>query len=368
MTDFHDDDDYRSRPRARPDPPRSANRQARDSQKRDSQADRGRAPDDELDDWPDEDSDLPDEEQDDLPRRAKQGSSRGETRRDTLMNQRLRVARGEEPDSDFFEDDFDEIDDRRASRGYARSGTGYAPRYKSGGGCGVAILYLTLGAVAIFVLLLLVGRQLIGGVTNNVPAQIRQIVATPTTTVFDRGGTIKQIRDLNRLETNSFSVERVIEANVQRGNLLDYFLGERLLLIASGDAVAGVDMSKLKESDVTISPDGKSITLDLPPSEIFSNRLDNQRTRVYDRQTKLFTQLFGGENKDLETQARQEAESTILQAACEGGIMQKAADEAKRSMEQFLRLLKFQDVRVNSRAGACVAPAQSNAPQPTPTP
>ncbi len=48
--------------------------------------------------------------------------------------------------------------------------------------------------------------------------------------------------------------------------------------------------------------------------------------------------------------------------------MQKAADEAKRSMEQFLRLLKFQDVRVNSRAGACVAPAQSNAPQPTPTP
>src|SRR6266540_2341670 len=108
MTDFHDDDDYRSRPRARPDPPRSANRQARDSQKRDSQADRGRAPDDELDDWPDEDSDLPDEEQDDLPRRAKQGSSRGETRRDTLMNQRLRVARGEEPDSDFFEDDFDE--------------------------------------------------------------------------------------------------------------------------------------------------------------------------------------------------------------------------------------------------------------------
>src|SRR4051812_35910451 len=62
MTDFHDDDDYRSRPRARPDPPRSANRQARDSQKRDSQADRGRTPDDELEDWPDEDSDLPDEE------------------------------------------------------------------------------------------------------------------------------------------------------------------------------------------------------------------------------------------------------------------------------------------------------------------
>ena len=335
--DFHDDDDYRSRHARGPIRPVPPNRQARDSQ-----ADRGRAPDD-------EDSDRPDEEQDDPPRRAKQGSSRGET----LMNQRLRVARGEEPDSDFFEDDFDEIDDRRAPRGYARPGIGYAPRYKSGGGCGSRDPVPDARRCRYLRVILLVGRQLIGGVTNNVPATIRQIVATPTTTVFDRGGTIKQIRDLNRLETNSFSVERVIEANVQRGNLLDYFLGERLLLIASGDAVAGVDMSKLKESDVTISPDGKSITLDLPPSEIFCNRLDNQRTRVYDGRRSSSPSFLGARIRISRPRRARRPKAPILQAACEGGIMQKAADEAKRSMEQFLRLLKFQDVRVNSRAGAC---------------
>jgi hypothetical protein len=284
-----------------------------------------------------------------------------EERRDSLMRRRLRAARGEE-----FDDDLDNPGIARPSR-YPRSGLGYAPR-SSGGGCATSILYLVLGAIAVLVLLLLVGRQIVGSVTNsvNVPAQIRQIVATPTVTVFDRGGTIKQIRDLNRLETNSFSVERVIEANVQRGNLLDSILGERLLLIASGNVIAGVDMSKLKESDVTISQDGKSITIDLPPSEIFVSALDNQRTRVYDRQTRIGTQLFGGENKDLETQARQEAENEILHAACEGGIMLKAADEAKRSMEQFLRLLKFQEVQVNGTAGSCVAPTQPNAPAPTP--
>ena len=38
-------------------------------------------------------------------------------------------------------------------------------------------------------------------------------------------------------------------------------LSDRLLLIASGDVIAGVDLAKLKDSDVTISPDGKTMTL-----------------------------------------------------------------------------------------------------------
>jgi hypothetical protein len=232
------------------------------------------------------------------------------------------------------------------------------------------MLYVILGAIAIFVLLLLVGRpllgQLFGGVATNIGETARQVVATPTTTVFDRGGAIKQIQSLNRLETSSFSIERIIEANIARGNILDSILGERLLLIASGNVVAGIDMSKLKESDVIISQDGKSITITLPPSEIFSKGLDNQRTRVYDRQAGIGTQIFGGENKDLETQARLAGEQEILRAACEGGIMQKAADEAQRSMEQFLRLLEFQEIQVVGQAGVCAEPSHPNAVTPTP--
>jgi hypothetical protein len=285
------------------------------------------------------------------------------------MQRRLRVARGEEPDA-AYEADQDDFEDRIPTRRYARPDIAYAPRYERGSGCGAALLYVILGAIAIFVLLLLVGRPLLGNVvgslTNNIPETVRQVVATPTTTVFDRGGAIKQIQSLNRLETSSFSVERIIEANIARGNILDSILGERLLLIASGNVVAGVDMSKLKESDVIISQDGKSITITLPPSEIFSKALNNERTRVYDRQTRILTQIAGGENKDLESQARLAGEDEILRAACEGGIMQKAADEAQRSMEQFLRLLKFQEVQVVSRAGVCVEPSNPNAVTPTP--
>jgi hypothetical protein len=300
-----------------------------------------------------------DDDPDDYPRRP---NDRSPAERDTLMQRRLRRARGEEIDDDDY------YDEQPEPPRYTRARGGYAPSYNTGsaGGCAAATLYIVLGGIAVLILLMLFGRQLISGLVPNVPAQVRQIVATPTTTVRDRGGTILQIRSLNRLESQSFSVERVIEAKVERGNALDLFLSERLLLIASGNVVAGVDLSKLRESDVTISADGKSITLRLPPSEIFSKGLDSDRTRVYDKQTGIGTRIFGGENKDLETQARAQAETEILNAACEGQIMQKAADDAQRSMEQFLKLLDFEQVTVASSAGPCVAPAAA-APVQTPT-
>jgi hypothetical protein len=355
MSDYYDpDDDNRERRRRRVEP-RPEGRRLRDPR-----ADARPASHD--DDDEDADADVEDSP---MPPRT----GRANTRRDSLMQRRLRAARGEEPDA-AYDLDQDDFEDRIPTRRYARPDIAYAPRYDHGSGCGAALLYVILGAIAIFVLLLLVGRpllgQLFGGFASNIGETARQVVATPTTTVFDRGGAIKQIQSLNRLETSSFSIERVIEANVARGNILDTILGERLLLIASGNVVAGVDMSKLKESDVIISQDGKSITITLPPSEIFAKSLDNQRTRVYDRQAGIGTQIFGGENKDLETQARLEGENSILQAACEGGIMQKAADEAQRSMEQFLRLLKFQEVQVIGRAGVCAAPGNPNAVTPTP--
>jgi hypothetical protein len=295
-----------------------------------------------------------DTDADDYPRRVPEYPP---ARRDSLMQRRLRAARGEEAEPEVYEDDY------APPPRYTGARSNYPPAYSTGNGCASAVLYLVLGGVAIVLLVLMFGRQLVSSFVPNVPQQVRQLVATPTTTVRDRGGTILQIRNLNRLETQSFSVERVVEAKVERGNPLDLLLSDRLLLIASGDVIAGVDLAKLKDSDVTISADGKTITLRLPPSEIFSKSLNNDRTRVYDRQTGI----FASENKDLETQARSAAEGEILQAACEGGVMQKAADEAKRSVEQFVRLLNFEVVNVIGTAGPCTAPGGSGAPIATPT-
>jgi hypothetical protein len=189
---------------------------------------------------PDEEDDL-----DDYPPRSPEYPS---PRRDSLMQKRLRAARGEEVDDRFYDEEADYLPGPR----YSRPRGAYAPTYSAGSGCASAVLYIVLGAVALLLVALLVGRQLLSSFMPNVPQQVRQLVATPTVTLRDRGGTITQIRSLNRLETQSYSVERVVEAKVERGNPLDILLGDRLLLIASGEVVAGVDLSKLKDSDVTI--------------------------------------------------------------------------------------------------------------------
>jgi hypothetical protein len=307
----------------------------------DDQRSRG-SDEDDLDDFPPRAPDYP------------------QPRGDSLMQRRLRAARGEEVDEERYDDDYAPPPPR-----YTRARPAYPPAYSTGSGCASAALYVVLGGVTIVLLLLLFGRQLLSSFVPNVPQQVRQLVATPTTTLRDHGGTITQIRGLSRLETQSFSVERVVEAKVERGNPLDLLLSDRLLLIASGEVIAGVDLAKLKDSDVTMSSDGKTITLRLPPSEIFSKSLNNDRTRVYDRQTGI----FASDNKDLETQARASAETEILQAACEGGVMQKSADEAKRSLEQFVRLMDFEVVNVIATPGPCVAPGSATpaAPESTPT-
>jgi hypothetical protein len=234
----------------------------------------------------------------------------------------------------------------------------YEPPPSRGNGCVQGAMILVIGGIILVLILLIFGRQIMSYLIPDVPsipAKIQQVVATPTTTVIDRGGTILQIKNLNRLETQSQSIERIVEAKIERGNALDIILGDKLLLIASGEVVAGVDMSKVKDTDVQLSSDGKTISIRLPPSEIFSKSLNNDRTRVYDRQQGIFAPT----NKDLETQARSNAEAEILNAACENDIMQKAADEAQKNMEQFLKLAGFKSVTVTSSAGQCVAPGQT---------
>ena len=290
--------------------------------------------------------DTPEEEEEERPRQIR----RRELRRESLMERRLRRARGEDVDDVIEEESlYLPYDPVRPGR--------YGPPL-AGGGCAATALYVALGAITVVLLLMLFWQQIVATFAPNMPQQVLQVIATPTPTIRDWGGAIQQMKSLNRLETQRFAIERVVEASTTRGDPLDALLGERLLLIASGDVVAGVDLSKLTARDVIISPDGASVTLTLPASEIFSARLNNERTRVYDRQTRLLTQLTGGQDPNLETQARQEAERQILAAACEYGIMQRAADEAKRSMEQFLRLLEFEQITVIATPGPCVVEQQ----------
>jgi hypothetical protein len=175
-------------------------------------------------------------------------------------------------------------------------------------------------------------------VSRNVATQVQQLIH-PTPTVYpDPVTVVLQVRSLARLETAQYTVEKVITAETGQGALAPLF-GDRLLFVAHGAVIAGVDLSRLETSDVIVTPDGK-VTIIMPAAEVFVATLDNEKSYVYDRQTGLLTK---GE-PNLETLARQVAEDEIEKAALEDGILNLARTNAETFLDRFLRTLKFTDV------------------------
>src|SRR5664279_1855878 len=93
---------------------------------------------------------------------------------------------------------------------------------------------------------------------------------------FSSQTVIKEIKSLNRLETASFTIEKVIDAGTSGSSLKNFFYGDKILLIAHGKVIAGFDLSKISAQDIHI--DGSRLTVKLPPPEIFLTALDNEQT------------------------------------------------------------------------------------------
>lgn len=166
--------------------------------------------------------------------------------------------------------------------------------------------------------------------------QVQEII-NPTPTIFaDPQTVILQVQALSRLETTAYTIEKVITAETGEGPL-GFLFSDKLLLVAQGQVIAGVDLGRLGDGDIQIS--GKSVFVTMPAAEIFVSTLNNDETYVYDRQTGLL-----GQQVNLETLARQEAEGRILEAALEDGILDTAQHNAELTVQGLLYALGFEEV------------------------
>ena len=163
-------------------------------------------------------------------------------------------------------------------------------------------------------------------------------ITNPTPTIIpDPVTIIRQVRGLSRLETASYTIEKVITAESGQGPLA-FLFGDQLILVAHGQVIAGVDLGKMGDGDIIVAEEGTAIVT-LPPAEVLVIKLDNQKSYVVDRDTGLI-----GVNPALETDARQAAEEEILSAALEDGILEMAQRNAESSVRQLILALGFQEV------------------------
>jgi hypothetical protein len=165
-------------------------------------------------------------------------------------------------------------------------------------------------------------------------------IANPTPTIIPDPVTIvREVRSLSRLETAVYTIEKIITAESQQGPLA-FLLGDRLILVAHGQVIAGVDLEKLAEDDITVQEDG-SVEVVLPEAEIFVTALSSEQSYIFDRDTGVL-----GMKVDLETEARRAAEEEIRQAALEDGILDMAQDNAETYIRHLILTLGFKEVHI----------------------
>jgi Protein of unknown function (DUF4230) len=151
---------------------------------------------------------------------------------------------------------------------------------------------------------------------------------------------VEGIRELDQLATVRWT-ESVPVTKESGGDIWErVFGGEKVLLIATGNVEAGVDLGNIHKDDVSVK--GDTVTIDLPEAEILSASLDEKTTRVYDRD---FSPLNFRPDDDLVEKARLRAVGKLEATARENGILDTAEGNAEDSIRAFVTTLGFEEVR-----------------------
>ncbi|HXT24184.1 MAG TPA: DUF4230 domain-containing protein [Candidatus Eisenbacteria bacterium] len=153
---------------------------------------------------------------------------------------------------------------------------------------------------------------------------------------------VRQIQQLQRLETVNYTMDKIISGEHANAYLPKFLAGDRLLLVMHGEVIGGIDLGKVKSADVSVR--GQTIAMRIPKAEVFTTRIDNARTRVYSRDTGLFS----SPDPNLESQVREEAERQLRQAALQDGLLKTAEENARGTLASMLKGLGFKQVEIGS--------------------
>ncbi|NJL01056.1 MAG: DUF4230 domain-containing protein [Spirulinaceae cyanobacterium SM2_1_0] len=196
------------------------------------------------------------------------------------------------------------------------------------------LLWAGTGSALLFLALALADLRQAG---TSVSASVdRWLNPTPAQPEIDPSTAIvQQIRHASELTTAVMAMETVIPTRKDR-KLGELRVGTtRLLYIARGEVEAGIDLSQVAETDVTIM--GDTVQVQLPPPQILDSQLDLERSQVYDYD-RGFLSLGPDAAPELQTLAQQATLERMVRAACQQGLLDRANERAEIVIAQLLNL------------------------------
>jgi len=200
---------------------------------------------------------------------------------------------------------------------------------------GIALVILVIGLLALI-------TWGVRGVISTIPTP-GDVAAVLEPEPYQEIGpvVITSIRDMARLTTVEAVEYTIVEKGTDRG-WLSWARGDSIQLFAVARIGAGVDLSEVSVRDVSVDPEDGVVELVIPNAEVQYVAVDNEATQILDRSTGIFTR---GDPR-LETDTRQIADEVLRQSAIDGGLLERAEDNARQVLTDFLLGLGYRDVIV----------------------
>jgi hypothetical protein len=170
----------------------------------------------------------------------------------------------------------------------------------------------------------------------------------------DRSGPVllKSLEDLSEYHAATANMQVVVDVEHDTNLVPSFIKGERTLFVAAGSVDAAVDFRSLGKSPdaVRVSDDRKSVVITLPPPHLTEARLDQERSRVYDRDRGVLDRIGeavsdsgGADQQDIYVLGERKLAEA---AASDPGLLETAERNTRSMLEGMMRGLGFENVTV----------------------
>lgn len=140
---------------------------------------------------------------------------------------------------------------------------------------------------------------------------------------------LKSVQDMSQFHAakGNFEIVLDVEDNVEGVHAL--IAGRRTLFVAAGTVDGYVDLTGLAEGDLTLSEDGKAVTVRLPESQLDKPNLDNDRSYVFTQERGVIDRIVDALQPSQQAQFYKLAETKLTTAAEESELREQATENTK---------------------------------------
>ncbi|NJN27891.1 MAG: DUF4230 domain-containing protein [Cyclobacteriaceae bacterium] len=191
-------------------------------------------------------------------------------------------------------------------------------------------------------------------ITNHCPFEkeekFRQTVETSL--ILDK------IEQLGRLELVKYNFKELLEyKRTSDGkiignsllNIQNYHPDLSVVLVATGEAVGCIDLTKINESDILVEDD--TVFVQLPAPELCYYKLDMANTKLYSfKKDSWWSRLFTDEQEKTQILhlAYQKAEARLKDAAISSGIYQSTNENVAHMLKPLMEQLTGKTVIIST--------------------